>query len=161
MLHNVFLCVAYLLFAELSDRQDVLAHQWVQQRRGLQVGQRSSNKLSCSRLRGQDPGQRRRVAVTIASAGRQKHNHLCREWGDTAHQLNTRAKHNAVYIKRQIFLTFPLCWTVRPALWDVWYLVEVQDRRSGGCEEAAGSGSHLLTGGGWAPWFGLDLPGEG
>lgn len=44
-------CV-YLLFAELPDRQDVLADQWVQQRRHLEVGQLSSRNLTCSRLRG-------------------------------------------------------------------------------------------------------------
>lgn len=39
-------CVVYLLFAELPDRQDVLAHQQVQQRRGLEVGHLCSRYLT-------------------------------------------------------------------------------------------------------------------
>lgn len=38
----------YLLFAELADRQDVLAHQQVQQRRGLEVGHLHSSRWSLS-----------------------------------------------------------------------------------------------------------------
>lgn len=40
--------VLYLLFAELPDRQDVLAHQQVQQRGGLEVGHLSSSHRSLS-----------------------------------------------------------------------------------------------------------------
>ena len=45
--HQLCFCVfVYLLFAELPDGQDVLAHQRVQQRRGLEVGHLSRGELS-------------------------------------------------------------------------------------------------------------------
>lgn len=73
----------YLLFAELPHRQDVLADQWVQERRRLEVRQLSNRKLSWPRLRGQEPGQRRRVTVTITNSWRWKHDHLYRGNNDT------------------------------------------------------------------------------
>lgn len=71
-------CVLHLLFAELPDRQDVLAHQWVQQRWHLEMGHQSGSCLSLSWLRGQQPGQRRRVAVAITSDCWWEHDQLCR-----------------------------------------------------------------------------------
>lgn len=84
--------VLYLLFAELPDRQDVLAHQQVQQRGGLEVGHLSSSHRSLSWLRGQQPGQRRRVAVTVTNGSWWEHNHLCTVTQWPIDQLNTGSR---------------------------------------------------------------------
>lgn len=74
----------YLFFAELPDGQDVLANKRVQQRRNLEVGRLPMHRRSWSRLWGQQPRQRRRVSVAIATGHHCLGNreHLCREQGE-------------------------------------------------------------------------------
>lgn len=75
----------YLFFGELPDCQDVLANQWVQQRGHLEVGCLPNHCGSWSRLWRQQPGQRRRVSVPIATADHRlgKREHLYREQRET------------------------------------------------------------------------------